>query len=93
MIESRCGILCSRCSYREAMHCPGCACLSGDPFHGPCPVKNCCEEKGHAHCGECAQFPCTQLIDYGYMEEHGDNGRRLWQCMAWAKEKAPAENG
>lgn len=24
MIESRCGILCSECSYREQMNCKGC---------------------------------------------------------------------
>ena len=87
MNEARCGTLCSRCEYREKMNCPGCAYLAGDPFWGPCDIKNCCEGKGHTHCGQCGNFPCQKLIDYAYMEEHGDQGRRLWQCLARNREQ------
>ena len=52
MPESRCGLLCSQCSYREQMNCPGCVHMS-KPFWGDsCPVKSCCDGKGNEHCGE-----------------------------------------
>ena len=39
MIESRCGILCSECTYREQMNCEGCVHIQ-KPFWGDsCPVK------------------------------------------------------
>ena len=31
MVESRCGLLCSDCSFREAMGCKGCVHM-GKPF-------------------------------------------------------------
>lgn len=85
MIESRCGILCSQCGFRESMGCRGCTNI-GKPFHGECPVKNCCEGRGHAHCGQCPDFPCGQLTAYAYDPEHGDNGLRLEQCKKWREE-------
>ncbi|MCL2753395.1 MAG: DUF3795 domain-containing protein, partial [Defluviitaleaceae bacterium] len=40
MIESRCGILCSECEYRESMNCGGCVKIA-KPFWGDfCPVKD-----------------------------------------------------
>ena len=72
MIESRCGLLCSQCGYREQMDCPGCVHMS-KPFWGEsCPVKSCCEGKEHRHCGECASFPC--------------DGKRIEQCKCWSAE-------
>ena len=54
MIESRCGILCSQCSYREQTGCKGCVNIE-KPFWGEgCPVKSCCEAKGE-HCGQCSE--------------------------------------
>lgn len=45
MIESRCGLLCSDCSFRETMGCKGCVNID-KPFWGDsCPVKSCCEKK------------------------------------------------
>ena len=45
MIESRCGLLCGKCEYREKMNCNGCIAIT-KPFWGDvCPVKTCCEEK------------------------------------------------
>lgn len=39
MIESRCGILCSSCGYKEEMGCKGCVHID-KPFWGDgCPVK------------------------------------------------------
>ena len=86
MIESRCGILCSQCGFRESMGCKGCVNIT-EPFHGRCPVKSCCEEKAHTHCGQCADFSCKQLTVYAYDPEHGDNGLRLERCREWKAEE------
>lgn len=83
MIESRCGTLCSQCTYRESMGCRGCTEID-KPFWGDsCPVKSCCEGKKHEHCGQCADFSCRQLTDFAYDPEQGDNGARLEQCRKW----------
>ena len=83
MIESRCGILCSTCGFRESMGCKGCVEID-KPFWGEsCPVKSCCEGKDRAHCGQCEAFPCEQLTAFAYDKEQGDNGARLEQCRKW----------
>lgn len=83
MIESRCGILCGACGYRETMGCKGCTEIE-KPFWGEsCPVKACCEGKSHAHCGECKDFPCELLRQFAYDPQEGDNGLRLEQCKEW----------
>lgn len=86
MMESRCGILCSRCSWHKDKTCSGC-CNIKEPFWGSCPVKTCCEEKRLEHCGECSDFPCTQLNEFAYAEQEGDCGVRLDQCKAWNASK------
>ena len=84
MIESRCGILCSECEYREEMDCKGCIAIS-KPFWGDtCPVKDCCEGKKYEHCGICSDFPCDLLKQFSYDKEQGDNGKRIEQCKEWA---------
>ena len=88
MMESRCGLLCSECSYREEMQCGGCVKIV-NPFWGTCPVKACCEEKEHQHCGECAEFPCALLHSFAYDEKQGDDGARIVQCRCWKDEKQP----
>ena len=86
-IESRCGLLCSECSFREGCGCGGCVETNGHPFHGECPIAICCQSKSHSHCGECPDIPCEQLYAYSYLDkEHGDNGKRIEQCKAWAKQ-------
>ncbi len=83
MIESRCGLLCSECSYKEQVHCEGCVTIA-KPFWGEsCPVKSCCEEKGYAHCGQCTSFPCDVLNQFAYDEAQGDGGKRIEQCRFW----------
>lgn len=85
-IESRCGLLCSDCAYREQMKCAGCVHIE-KPFWGDCcPVKACCESKQHEHCGECDKFPCDLLNDFAYDENQGDNGKRIEQCRVWTEE-------
>ena len=85
MIESRCGLLCSQCEYKEQMNCKGCLYID-KPFWGDvCPIKSCCEEKEKTHCGECSDFPCEILHKFSYDEAQGDNGKRIEQCGIWLK--------
>lgn len=83
-IESRCGIECSTCEFREKVNCKGCTNID-TPFHGVCDVKKCCEEKNLECCGECNDFPCDLLKSYAYDPEHGDNGTRIEVCKKWCK--------
>ena len=86
MIESRCGLLCGSCAYRESMGCAGCVNIQR-PFWGEaCPVKSCCEGRGLTHCGQCGEFPCQLLHGFAYDPQQGDNGARLVQCQKWREE-------
>lgn len=81
--ESRCGLLCSECAYREQMNCAGCVHIQ-KPFWGDsCPVKSCCEEKGLEHCGLCEEFPCGLLNQFAYDKQQGDDGKRIERCRRW----------
>ena len=83
MVESRCGIVCTECEYKEKVNCLGCVNIN-KPFWGAqCPVKACCEEKAHLHCGKCDIFPCELLNQFAYDKEQGDDGRRIEQCRKW----------
>lgn len=83
MIESRCGLICSECDYKEKMNCAGCIKIS-KPFWGEeCPLKSCCENKKLANCGECEEFPCELLKSFAYDETQGDGGKRIEQCKKW----------
>lgn len=85
MIESRCGLLCSQCAYREQMHCPGCL-QSQKPFWAEsCPVKSCCEQRKKEHCGQCEDFPCALLHQFAYDKTQGDQGKRIAQCRKWSE--------
>lgn len=84
MMESRCGLCCSQCTYREAAGCPGCI-QAAQPFWGTCPLKTCAEGKRLNHCGECGAFPCGILLDFAYDKEHGEgDGSRIERCRRWA---------
>jgi len=85
-VQSRCGLLCKWCTYKESNGCGGCVETNGHPFHGECPVAKCCQGKGYAHCGECPDMPCALLRQYSFDDpEHGDNppGSRTEVCKAW----------
>lgn len=87
MIESRCGLICSFCTYKGEMHCAGCTKIS-KPFWGDtCPVKSCCEKQAYTHCGQCVQFPCPLLRQFAYDPEQGDDGQRIIQLQKWAAQQ------
>lgn len=88
MIDSRCGILCRECSYREQTGCTGCVEIK-KPFWSDdgCPLKECCEKQSLEHCGDCKEFPCKMLHQFAYDKEQGDNGKRIVQCNTWKKEE------
>ncbi len=83
MIESRCGILCSHCGYRDQVNCAGCLHIQ-KPFWGEaCPVKSCCEKQNLEHCGQCDEIPCQLLHSFSFDEKQGDDGKRIEQCKKW----------
>lgn len=87
MIQSRCGILCKQCDYKDQMNCKGCTNII-KPFWGEsCPLKNCCESKNHNHCGECNEFPCDLLNQFSRDPQQGDGGKRIEQCKMWIEKR------
>ena len=91
MVDSRCGLYCTNCEWKESPGCGGCIGTNGHPFHGKCPIASYSFEKGLHHCGECNVIPCEKLYEYSYLDpEHGDKpqGARVQVCR-----KQAAENG
>lgn len=85
IIDTRCGLSCVTCTFRESTGCGGCIATNGHPFHGECRLAVCCQDKGFLHCGECPEFPCQLLQDFSSDPEHGDDphGARIEQCRKW----------
>ena len=83
MIDSRCGLHCTGCEYKEMCGCGGCIETNGHPFHGECPVAVCCQDKGIVHCGECPEIPCELLTQYSYIvgTRPGYMDEDLLRCM------------
>ncbi len=88
-ISTYCGLVCETCDFREKCNCSGCISTNGNPFHGSCPVAQCCIQKAHAHCGECAGFPCELLKQYSCDPVHGDTppGARIEYLKKLIKKK------
>lgn len=86
IVDSRCGLHCTGCTWKESHGCGGCIPTNGNPFHGVCPVAACCQEQGFVHCGQCPRIPCDLLTRYSCDEENGDLpvGARIEQCKKWA---------
>ena len=77
-VQSRCGLLCTWCEYRQSCGCEGCVETDGNPFHGKCHVAQCCLERGYSHCGECENLPgecadteCKKTDANGFFECEG----------------------
>lgn len=88
IVDSRCGLHCTGCEYKNSCGCIGCIESNGHPFHGECSVALCCQNKGIVHCGECPELPCELLKEYSFDPEHGDTpaGARIEQCKTWRGE-------
>ena len=94
-VQSRCGLLCDGCVFKESHGCTGCMALAGKPFWGECPVAKCCQDKGFGHCGECSDIPCDMLKEFSCGDgEHCDKpaGARIAVCIAWATKKGEGVN-
>jgi len=67
-VQSRCGLCCDWCEYKQSANCGGCIETNGNPFYGECSVAKCCQTKALAHCGECDNVPndCGGSGDCGY---------------------------
>jgi len=71
-LAAPCGLYCGACIdylvYRKCHSC-GCNCEScaTSPHHRQCDIYKCCvEQRGHAVCYECEEFPCSPLIQFCY---------------------------
>ena len=85
--QSRCGLLCESCAFKEPYNCGGCIKTLGHPFHGECPIAVCAQEKGYIHCGQCPDMPCEKLYEYSCGDsEHCDKpkGARLEILRYWS---------
>jgi len=67
-----CGLYCGACIDRLVhKSCHGCGCNCGKcdtvGHHQECNIYQCCvEQRKLSNCSECADFPCTQLIQFCY---------------------------
>ncbi len=85
-IESRCGIVCSECTFHKDSTCEGCLNITKLFWGDQCPVKSCAEEHKHDCCGRCVHFPCDILNAFSYDKEQGDNGLRIENCKQWCQD-------
>lgn len=85
--ESRCGLVCSHCEYRVAQNCPTCTKMEKPFWAEQCPIKSCCEDKGHTHCGQCEKIPCDLLNQFSHDLEQGDDRKRIHLCKGWQAEE------
>ena len=86
MVESRCGLLCSECSFREATGCKGCVNMDKPFWADSCPVKSCCEAKSQNHFVENVMILFVSCFHtFAYDMEQSDNGVRIEQCKKWGK--------
>lgn len=53
MSETYCGKICSECTEKEILNCPGCKAGPGRLFGGDCEIARCCRDKGQEACGTC----------------------------------------
>lgn len=88
MVESRCGLLCSECKYREIMKCEGCLKIRKPYWGRSCPIKTCVEGKNLTHCGQCQRFPdCKKLHEFAFDPATGSEGTRFDVLTGWLAEE------
>jgi len=65
-----CGLYCGACG---APDCDGCRSDRTDDSVRNCRFKTCADGRGHAFCGDCAEYPCAPLAAFASDEwpHHG----------------------
>jgi len=53
MADTYCGKICSECTRKEILNCPGCKEGPGRQYDGDCELAKCCRDKGHEVCDTC----------------------------------------
>jgi hypothetical protein len=87
----------SRSRSREGYACRGCRSdsLYVHPGCAACAIRDCAQEKGLSHCGECSQLPCERLLAFRndgrlhhlpILEQLGDLARK--DPEQWLREQA-----
>lgn len=72
ILAAPCGLYCGACINRliyKSCHGCGCSCGNCDAtgHHQRCNIYQCCvEQRRLSDCSECAEFPCTQLVQFCY---------------------------
>lgn len=62
MTETICGKLCSECSYKRDLSCPGCRLGPGSEESGTCSIARCCRSSRRENCQSCAaRSRCANL--------------------------------
>ena len=66
-----CGLYCGACLDNLVnKECHGCGCdcgnCAGEYHFKHCSISQCAAAKGIATCAECADFPCTNLIQFAF---------------------------
>ncbi|MBQ3156488.1 MAG: DUF3795 domain-containing protein [Clostridia bacterium] len=49
---------------QKAPFCMGCQDKQEPCWCGECFLRDCCEEKKYAHCGQCPDFPCAKYMEW-----------------------------
>lgn len=92
MIESRCGIKCGSCTYKEQMGCAGCLYIQ-KPFWGEsCPVKSCVEENSCSTAGSAGCFHASLQRHLPMMKSRG-MVENVWKPAAAGRRKVLRANG
>lgn len=65
---ARCGLDCNDC-YAYPKDCTGCEAVMGKPYwtkevgEEQCRLYRCSLDRGHTHCGKCAELPCKMWYE------------------------------
>jgi hypothetical protein len=54
----------------DEAYCDGCRSARLTPYCRDCDLRACAEQRGHAFCNECADYPCAELEDFQREKPH-----------------------
>ena len=82
MAETYCEKACDRCTYREALACPGCKDGPGRNIGGDCKLAQCCRTRGHDTCQTCNQKDmCGRTREVEQLPEYRLERQKREQAM------------